>query len=787
MAFAADSKQLVSAGLDGCLRFWDAETGRELQHANPAADFSLTGNPWVSDLTVSRDGTFVAVNIMTYGVFLYEVKTGKALRRVGDKLNAGYSGIGMLFTPDGKQILLSVRAQGETGAHVFETETGEELRQIEGHENVVYCADFSADGKTLVTGSDDQSVRLWQFETGKEIRNLEGHRSGLASVAISADGKRVASLSSDERLLIWDAETGKENHCITIARSSFNSTSPGSMLRFSADGKILNGFLGDGVHQWDVGSGKEVRVPKDTTRDGYGCTMSPDGKFIARLSTSNLGRIALLDGTTEKELFSNQSLSTLAIAISPDGKYLATGGNDRIVHLRDMTSLEEVKRFEGHSGSISFLQFADKGKTLLSASKDYYDRTISSWEVETGKERRMIRTGASVVIAYAASSDGETLAFLYQNQGLNLRAMNTATGKETRNATLSVSALGFALTPDGKAYITHAPDGSMQITDLLEGKPRPLVKGFRGASFVSPDSKTVAIISEKDGLIHLVNLSTGRDFRQLGDKANADAPARVRPSVQGSQPVLAFSSDGRVLAGAGKDGAIEVWEIAGGKQRCSFHGSDQTPLSALAFTPDSTTLISASHDGLTFIWDLVKGSKEEQQLAGTLNEKQLNELWGDLANDDGAKAYRAMRILRAAPKVSLPFLKEHLKPAVEVEQKAIEKLIADLDSAEFETRTRATEQLEKLGEIAEPHLRKTLKADPSQEMVKRLEELIEKLELATASGDKLCGLRAVEILEHTATSDAVRLLETLAAGAEADSVTREAKAAVERRRVAENK
>jgi hypothetical protein len=98
-----------------------------------------------------------------------------------------------------------------------------------------------------------------------------------------------------------------------------------------------------------------------------------------------------------------------------------------------------------------------------------------------------------------------------------------------------------------------------------------------------------------------------------------------------------------------------------------------------------------------------------------------------------------------------------------------------------------TEELEKLGELAEPILRETMTAEKmSQEVTKRLEELVEKIEARIPSGDKLRAFRAIELLEHTRGNDCKQLLETLATGPDADSVSRRAKAAVEGRQAAEN-
>ena len=105
------------------------------------------------------------------------------------------------------------------------------------------------------------------------------------------------------------------------------------------------------------------------------------------------------------------------------------------------------------------------------------------------------------------------------------------------------------------------------------------------------------------------------------------------------------------------------------------------------------------------LWDL---TRDEKPLPADfkLTDKDLVTTWADLGSDQGGKAYAALRMLRADPTRSIPYIQEHLKPkAPGPDQKKIEQLVADLDAEEFATREKATNELEKLGKLAEETMR----------------------------------------------------------------------------------
>jgi hypothetical protein len=182
------------------------------------------------------------------------------------------------------------------------------------------------------------------------------------------------------------------------------------------------------------------------------------------------------------------------------------------------------------------------------------------------------------------------------------------------------------------------------------------------------------------------------------------------------------------------------------------------------------------HDGEILVWDLSPASWSAGKPVGKLGRKEFDALWSDLAGD-ARKAHRALHALPAAPEQAVPFLGERLRPAVAVDAKRIEKLLADLDSKQFAAREVAARELAELRERIEPALQRALQGKPTLEASRRLRAIL--AEPLVPPTETRRTLRAIAALERIGTAEARRLLEKLGGGVDGRE-TREAKAALER-------
>jgi hypothetical protein len=161
---------------------------------------------------------------------------------------------------------------------------------------------------------------------------------------------------------------------------------------------------------------------------------------------------------------------------------------------------------------------------------------------------------------------------------------------------------------------------------------------------------------------------------------------------------------------------------------------------------------------------------------------ELESWWAALSTEDPVKAHQAMTALVAKAAQTVPFLEKRLRPVPRADPGRLAGLIDDLDSSQFPVRQRATQELERLGEPAGPALRQALTGQPSPELRRRVEQVLEahKTQRLHPSPGQRQLARAIEVLERIGSGEARRLLAVLAQGAPEAAVTRDAQGALDR-------
>ena len=168
----------------------------------------------------------------------------------------GHTGsvMSVTFSPDGKLLVSGCR---DKTIRLWDTTTGELQRTLTGHTADVYSVVFGPDGKTLLSGSGDNTIRVWNPDTGKLTRTVEGHTDVVRCIAFAPDGKVMASTGGDLTVRLWETKNWTLQHTLTGHTKRIKS------VAFSPDGKIFASAGDDQtVHIWDIESGKTVRLQR---------------------------------------------------------------------------------------------------------------------------------------------------------------------------------------------------------------------------------------------------------------------------------------------------------------------------------------------------------------------------------------------------------------------------------------------------------------------------------------------------------------------------------------------
>ncbi|KAG8997310.1 POC1 centriolar protein A [Tulasnella sp. JGI-2019a] len=326
------------------------------------------------------------------------------------------------------------------------------------HLERVSCLLISPDGKTIVSGSDDCTLRLWDASTGSSIGEpLKGHTSYVRCLAISPDGKTVVSGSDDRTVRLWGASMGS-----SIGEPLEGHTDYVRCLAISSDGKtVVSGSLDQTVRLWDAGMGSSIGEPLKGHTDDVRClAISPDGKTVV---SGSLDQTVRLTGSSIGEPLKGHTDYVRCLAISPDGKTVVSGSDDRTVRLWDASTGSSIgEPLKGHTDDVRCLAISPDGKTVVSGSDD---RTVRLWDAGMGSSiGEPLKGHTSYVRCLAISPDGKTVVSGSDDRTVRLWDASTGSsiGEPLKGHMRYVKCL--AISPHGKTIVS----GSRNRSDHLQ-------------------------------------------------------------------------------------------------------------------------------------------------------------------------------------------------------------------------------------------------------------------------------------------------------------------------------
>ncbi|KAI9129470.1 hypothetical protein ON05_034655 (plasmid) [Acaryochloris sp. CCMEE 5410] len=498
---------------------------------------------------------------------------------------------GLSISPDGRTI---VSASSDQTLKVWDLATGEELRTLKGHTDSVNGLSISSDGRTIVSASSDQTLKVWDLATGEELRTLKGHTDSVNGLSISPDGRTIVSASSDQTLKVWDLATGEE------LRTLKGHTHTVTCVSISPDGQTLVSTSWDQTLKvWDLATGEELRTLKGHTDSVYGLSISPDGRTIVSASGDYTLKVWELATGQELRTLSSHTDYVNGVSISLDGRTLVSASWDHTLKVWELATGQELRTLKGHTALITDVSISPDGRTLVSASGDY---TLKVWELATGQELRTLSSHTDYVNGVSISPDGHTLVSASGDQ--TLKVWDLATGKVLRTLKGHTgSVTGVSISSDGHTLVSASWDQTLKVWELTTGQELRTLSShtdyLTGVS-VSPDGHTI-VSSSWDSSLKVWELATGKVLRTL--KGHTDYLTGV-----------SVSPDGHTIVSASGDHTLKVWELATGRELRTLKGHTAL-ITGVRICPDSRTIVSASRDQTLKVWELTTG-QELRTLSG---------------------------------------------------------------------------------------------------------------------------------------------------------------------------
>ena len=242
---------------------------------------------------------------------------------------------------------------------------------LRGHTGIVWDAEFSADGKYVVTASADHNARIWETETGRQQCILIGHTGEISRAAFSPDGKYVITASGDKTARIWDAKTCQTKHLLNLHQDELWSAD------FSPDSKhVVTASHDYTARIWEVESGQPVYELRGHEGAIIRTAYSPTGTYVVTASEDKTARVwDAQSGGLVCELRGHEG-TVDRVAFSPDEKQLVTGAADNTARIWDTKSGKLLFTLGGHSDALNSVTFSPKGTYVVTASKDKISRVL---------------------------------------------------------------------------------------------------------------------------------------------------------------------------------------------------------------------------------------------------------------------------------------------------------------------------------------------------------------------------------------------------------------------------
>lgn len=492
------------------------------------------------------------------------------------------------------------------------------------HDDGVYDAIFSGDGKQLITGSRDGVVRFWDVSHGTLLQEYDyGYSARIWDLDISPNGRWLAIGREDNLVTVIDLQSARQN--------TINISQPGQALvvKFSPDSNWLaTGVSTGSVRLWRVNTASSVIGPTHTA-EVFAIAFSADSREIVSASadsTARLGRV----GAGFERLIQRHGDWVEDVAFSPDGSWFVSVSDDNRVWVWDTKTGAERLRMR-HANFVQKVRVSPNGYWIATTG---YDQTMRIWDSASGSEM-MQSSLEGVGSALAFTPDGNRIIVGDRNGNITLWDVSVLAARVgfiqfpeyLQQIQLSPQGDKYFINSDDRLVWQFAADRLPAARFASDGRALFQAESLTYSMDISPDGRWLALAQEEDtNRAILYNLETGKRIligyaAGVLDVAFSPNSSLMVAAIKSGDLVISdvstgeflyalwvesearsvdFSPDGRYLA-VGTQNKTLIFDV---ETRDAVAALFQVGLiRALAYSPDGRWLVTSSQKGTTLVWD----------------------------------------------------------------------------------------------------------------------------------------------------------------------------------------
>ena len=543
------------------------------------------------------------------------------------------------------------------------------------HDHLVSSVAISTNGERVVSGSYDETVRVWDTESGEAVcETLRGHEDRVTSVAISADGRKVVSGSSDKTVRLWDVQSESKVHEVL-----YEHTYEVTCVAISADGRTAVSGGGKTICVWrEDGEPAVHELPEKHENLVTSVALSVDGRTLVSGSWDTTVRVwDLWYEELVGEPLQGHGGSVGGVTISPDGRTIVAGFSGRALRSWDMGGQPVIRSFDAYCRSISMVQYRRRAASTRSGSAeeddeddedDEIDMSSSSGYAHTRRTSSM-RSGSteedddddeaemhymnfhrfmrrrssrrtSRTESGSAEDNDEDESDMHSISRWTFRA--SSTGSESTESVQSEtygSATNVALCGNGQRIVCGS-SRTVLVKEVKSGKTigKPLRVHEMGEIRVAMSADGMKVVSMSDEAVRVWNMESGKAISLHMHLVGGTCDLRfVRTDKLTSVTV---SADGRKVVFRSSDGRTRMWDTESGEV-ATFACPKRS--NTVAMSADGHTVVSGCADGSVMIW--IAGNEtviieplDSQRYAERLRETHVHRRRFDNGNDSVTSA-----------------------------------------------------------------------------------------------------------------------------------------------------